>query len=86
MVNDDPAYRIERLIAHIAAYLCANPHAADTISGIHKWWLSSVGDGVDNRDVDRAIQVMQTSGMLECRALPDGTQIYGRPSSRQMRK
>jgi len=82
MPDDGSVYRIERLIEHIAAYLSANPYASDTISGIQKWWLSSLANGVDNADVEEAIQVMLRYGMLECRALPDGTQVYARPPLR----
>ena len=72
---------MERLIEHIATYLTAHPCAADTIAGIQKWWLSGVKNSDDTRAIDNAIQAMLCRGLLECRMLPDGTRVYGRPSS-----
>jgi hypothetical protein len=85
-MSDDTAYLTERVIAHITAYLSANPYAADTIAGIQRWWLSSGPCEVDNGNVERAIEVMLRRGILECRSLPDGTRIFARPWGRGSQK
>ncbi len=68
--------RIERLANAIAQYLAANPHAADTVEGIHSWWLSGVPPDARRDDVERAVGALVQRGILECRMLPDGVRVY----------
>lgn len=73
--------RVERLAEQIVGYLAGNPHAADTAAGIRNWWLSGISHLVSHGDVERAIFVLLERGLLECRTLADGTQIYARAPS-----
>lgn len=69
---------IEHVAEHIADYLAANPHAADTVDGIRSWWLAGATPSVSRREVENAIRILLQRGTLKKHMLPDGTTIYAR--------
>ncbi len=76
-MDGDTSDRIERLMAHISAYLSGNRHAADTVIGIQRWWLSGEAASLGYGELEQAIENLVQQGILECRTLPDGSKVFG---------
>lgn len=58
----------------IRRYCADHPNAADTVDGVHKWWLA---DLVATRsDVERALRGLVVLGELGERTMPDGSVLY----------
>ena len=66
---------IEQLVAR---YIADHPNAADTVEGIHSWWIGvDIGDA-SRAEVQAALDSLVSHGTLSHTALPDGTPLYSR--------
>jgi hypothetical protein len=69
---DDIARDLER-------YVAMHPAAADTVSGIARWWLRRPVEPPITH-VEAAVDVLVHRGVLSRRVLPDGKFVYARGS------
>lgn len=65
----------------IDRYVSEHPRAADTIRGVHGWWMASHRGSVSPAEVQRALDLLVERGRLARVALPDGTAIYARAAA-----
>ncbi len=49
----------------LIAYLREHPRAADTLEGIHQWWLASPSPGVTPQITQRALDLLEAEGRIE---------------------
>ena len=68
--------RVEAIQVPILGYLVAHPEASDSIAGIHRWWLDAERGGFQESEVRVAVERLTRSGILQRRALPDGSAVY----------
>ena len=60
---------IEQVVQQIRAYLAARPQAADTLEGIHHWWINWAG-GEESPEVTlAALERLAVGGELEARTV-----------------
>jgi hypothetical protein len=59
----------EQLITHaaaeITAWLAARPNSADTLEGIHRWWIRWPGPEEAISVTEAAVQRLLAAGLLE---------------------
>jgi hypothetical protein len=60
----------------IRRYIADHPKAADTIEGIHRWWISRSLSTVTPDQVQSAVADLVSKGDLYCTVLPDGIALY----------
>lgn len=60
----------------IGSYVDSHPHAADTVSGIRRWWLPSAAREAPLADVESALDSLVNVGKLRRRCLPGGGSVY----------
>lgn len=65
----------------IRGYCAAHRHAADTVDGITRWWLTQLGPCAI-ADVQSALEELVEASLIARRTLPDGTVLYGATSSK----
>lgn len=71
--NED---EVELVAAEIARYLVQQPLAADSAEGIRRWWLAPrIGERQPGL-VQAALLRLEARGIVERRALSDGTVIW----------
>ena len=71
----DPT-RISRLVSAVRKHLGANPRAADTLHGIHRWWLGPLALETHPSELLAALEEMVGRGELTKTVLPDGREVY----------
>lgn len=71
-----------RLSDEILRYLRAHPRAADTVDGIVEWWLPRQRRDEAAGRVQRALDKLVASGLLEKIMLVDGTVLYADPAQK----
>ncbi|MDN3579020.1 hypothetical protein QWZ03_19820 [Chitinimonas viridis] len=64
--------RIEAIAASIMRYLGIRPQSADTLEGIHRWWVEWGDQEAPPLLTEKALHMLEASGQLE------STQIAGR--------
>ncbi|GLR12872.1 hypothetical protein GCM10007907_16620 [Chitinimonas prasina] len=64
--------RIEAIAASIMRYLGIRPQSADTLEGIHRWWVEWGDQEAPPLLTEKALHKLEASGQLE------STQIAGR--------
>ena len=57
-------------------YLELHPEAADSLTGIRRWWLPKRLEGVTLEDLETAIATLVESGEMQRRTLPDSGELY----------
>jgi hypothetical protein len=62
-------------------YLERNPDAADAVEGIRQWWLTEKLRATSIEELRAALATLVTSGEMQLRILPDGTEFYARSAS-----
>jgi len=62
------------VLSAIRLHCAAHPNAADTVEGVHGWWLAELVCSVD--DVQLALDHLVGLGELDKRTLVDGTEIF----------
>ena len=64
------------LAEEIARYLREHPHAADSASGVLRWWLPRQRYEESADMVQEALEHLVAQGALRCETLIDGTVLY----------
>ena len=65
------------IAAEIRNYLAAHPEAADSISGIHRWWLPPKFAAEHASVIEQALERLLSASLIRVRHLPDGASVYG---------
>lgn len=60
----------------VRSYLLLRPQAADTLVGIHQWWLPDSMRSAPIELIKLALTDMVARGELRCVALSDGSHLY----------
>lgn len=53
----------------IASHLAAHPASADTVEGIHQWWLRPLGLDHSIEVTARALELLAMEQVVECRRI-----------------
>jgi hypothetical protein len=69
-----PATLNAAVLSTIRRHCAAHPNAADTVDGVHRWWLAGLACPLD--DVRAALEHLVATGELDRRTLVDGTEIF----------
>ncbi|QNM95351.1 hypothetical protein [Chitinimonas koreensis] len=57
---------VEAVAAAILRYLTIRPQAADTLEGIHRWWIDWAAGEESPELTERALDALVGRGQLEC--------------------
>ncbi len=76
MAKDDEM--VIAIAAQIRNYLIAHPDAADSVAGIHRWWLQRNWSAERSSVIEKALEQLVDDGYVHALRLPDGTTVYGR--------
>jgi len=68
------------LVQAIEAHLAAHPHAADSATGVARWWLGVRGIHATAAAVEAALAEMVAQQRLRHTTLADGSVLYSRPA------
>ena len=68
---------VDAIAAEIRSYLAAHPEAADSVAGIHRWWLPPEFSAEHSSVVEQALHRLVLAGLVSVRCLPDGATVYG---------
>jgi hypothetical protein len=71
--SDDAGVEIERLIR---SYAASHPNAADTLEGLHSWWVGARVPGATRAEVEAACARLVAAGVIERVELPDGVTLF----------
>lgn len=66
----------EAIASEILRYLERHPEAADTAHGIRIWWLSRMGAGADQDDVERVLSELVAAGKIAQVSIDPGIEIF----------
>jgi hypothetical protein len=72
------ASRQQGLMDAIEAHLASHPQAADSASGVARWWLGVQGIHAEASEVEAALAMLVTRHALRQARLADGTLLYSR--------
>jgi hypothetical protein len=73
---------IATAVREIERYLEAHPNASDTLQGVRDWWLAGTVKRFALEDIQRALDLLVESGVIEPRSIPGGV-LYGRVRSEE---
>ena len=68
---------VAAVAAEICSYVAAHPEAADSVAGIHRWWLQPKFSAEHASVVEQALGRLVAAGVVRECFLPDGTSVYG---------
>jgi hypothetical protein len=68
---------VAAIAAEIRSYLAAHPEAADSVAGIHRWWLPPKFSAEHSSAVEQALDRLVLASLVRVRYLPDGATVYG---------
>jgi len=71
--SDDAGAEIEGLIS---SYAASHPNAADTLEGVHAWWVGARVPGATRAEVEMACLRLVDAGVIERAELPDGVTLF----------
>jgi hypothetical protein len=74
--NVDDACRLDTLLAEIVRYLRENPRAADTLDGIHDWWLRDARLHCPREVTQQAVDLLVARGLLSRVQLAGSVWVY----------
>lgn len=57
--------RIEAIAASVMRYLGIRPQSADTLEGIHRWWVEWGDQEAPPMLTEKALHMLEASGQLE---------------------
>jgi hypothetical protein len=69
---------VDAIAQAIEHYLVAHPDAADSVTGIQKWWLPAGLHDCTEETVQRAVERLETQDLLMRSALAGGAIVYSR--------
>ena len=72
---------IEKIARDVECYLSSHPGAADTAAGIARWWLLQSQVETQLSQIELALELLVTRGVLRRQCLPDGSCVFMRASS-----
>ncbi len=72
------AHPVRELREAILRYLQEHPEAADTLVGIHQWWLPESLRSTSIDLIGLALAQMVIIGEIRCDTLSNGTRLYSR--------
>ena len=75
--SDDAGAEIERLIR---SYAASHPKAADTLDGVHAWWVGARVPGATSAEVEAACLRLVAAGVIARIELPDGVTLFAAAS------
>jgi len=78
--SDDHVLKSVELARQIQHYLSAHPNAADSVEGIHRWWLARQRYEESLEQVEQALDYLVDSGQVSRRVEADGRVVYARRS------
>jgi hypothetical protein len=64
------------IATEIRRYLVAHPDAADSVTGIHRWWLPRRYSAEHASVVEQALQRLISENIVRVRHLPNGASVY----------
>ncbi len=67
---------IERIARDVQAYLQNHPHAADTLEGVVKWWLTRQRYDRAEAQVSRALELLEQRGLVARATTTDGRPVF----------
>lgn len=73
----EPCDDIQEIAELILQYLANHKEAADTIEGIHHWWIAQQRIIQEEQKVNEAVAYLCQRGNLSMHKLPGGAEIYG---------
>jgi hypothetical protein len=71
--RSDAGAEIEGLIR---SYVATHPNAADTLEGVHAWWVGARVPGATSAEVEAACLRLVEAGAIERIELPDGVTLF----------
>ena len=72
----DDAEAVGAIARAIHRYVIAHPDAADTVEGIHRWWLLPTLHEESIMRVEEAVEQLVSEGVLRSISPEDGRVIY----------
>lgn len=75
-MHADEAGLVDAIAAAIVAHLQAHPLAADSADGVARWWLGPAHSTVTLQQVERALELLASRGLLRRLTLMDETILY----------
>jgi hypothetical protein len=69
---------VRSLASGISRYLSARPDALDTADGILRWWLPQLHLDAQAEQLQHALDLLVSRGVVDSWELPDGRLVYGR--------
>ena len=70
-LRDTEGERVSRIVDTLLEYIERNPHAADTLDGISRWWLAD-GESNSREDLSSALDRLVAQGRFDTYVSPDG--------------
>jgi hypothetical protein len=67
---------IDTIANAIREHMAQNPHAADSVAGIMRWWWQPQRYAHDRDRVVAALELLVNEGVLAVRHNPDGEALY----------
>jgi hypothetical protein len=80
--RDHEAEIVSAIARAIHRYVIAYPDAADTIEGIHRWWLTPPLHEEPEAYVEEAVAYLVANGTLRQTSLEDGRVIFSNAQRR----
>ena len=68
--------KLAQIISELRGYVDAHPHAADTLQGVSRWWLTGVGSAATLLEIETILEQLVADGTIDRRELPDGSTLY----------
>jgi hypothetical protein len=72
------AVQVAAVMRTIERYLELHPHASDSLTGVHHWWLSGLDEAVTDDVVRDALERLENAGRVSRRQLAPGVAVYAR--------
>lgn len=80
----DNGARVETIAQAILDHLRLHPLAADSVTGVARWWLKPAQSGASLQQVQRALTLLVARSVVRELKLTDGTTLYSQaPPDRQ---
>jgi hypothetical protein len=74
--NDKSNADVAGIARAIERYLAKHPNAADSLEGIHRWWLLRQRYEESAQQVQEALEQLLREGVVSKRVLSDGQVLY----------
>lgn len=66
MTSSPDNAQVEAIVESILRYLSVRPHAADTVDGIHQWWVDWGAKEQSPAMTECALQILKERGLMDC--------------------